>query len=114
MKCTSSPFSVYAIHQPADDKPFAFAGLWDVWGALATFCILTTEPNELVRPVHDRMPVIVPEQMYDLWLSREVQEPAELAPALRPYPADAMHAFPVGPAVNSPKNDGPDCLAAPA
>jgi putative SOS response-associated peptidase YedK len=98
-----------------DDKPFAFAGLWDVWGpppgALATFCILTTEPNGLVRPVHDRMPVIVSERYYDLWLSHEVQEPADLAPVLRPYPADAMRAFPVGPAVNDPRNDGPECLA---
>jgi putative SOS response-associated peptidase YedK len=97
-----------------DDKPFAFAGLWDVWGsppgALATFCILTTEANELVRPVHDRMPVIVPEGRYDLWLSRTVQEPADLAPVLRPYPADAMHAFPVGPAVNDPRHDGPECV----
>ena len=98
-----------------DDRPFAFAGLWDVWqgqagGPLATFCILTTEANELVRPVHARMPVIVPERYYDLWLSREVREPGELAPALRPYPADAMQAFLVGPAVNDPKKDGPECL----
>jgi putative SOS response-associated peptidase YedK len=96
------------------DKPFAFAGLWDVWGAppgaLATFCILTTEANELVRPVHDRMPVIVPERHYDLWLSRGVQEPGELAPVLRPFPADALQALPVGPAVNDPKKDDPRCL----
>jgi putative SOS response-associated peptidase YedK len=97
-----------------DDRPFAFAGLWDVWGSppgtLATFCILTTEANELVRPVHDRMPVIVPRERYGLWLSREVQEPAELAPVLRPYPADAMHVTPLRPTVNDPKNDGPECL----
>jgi putative SOS response-associated peptidase YedK len=77
---------------------------------LATFCILTTEANELVRPVHDRMPVIVPREHYGLWLSREVQEPGDLAAVLRPYPADAMHVTPLGPTVNDPKNDGPECL----
>jgi putative SOS response-associated peptidase YedK len=100
-----------------DDKPFAFAGLWDVWKdpagrPLPTFCILTTAANELVRPVHGRMPVIVPERHLDLWLARGVQEPADLAPVLRPYPADLMHALPVGPTVNDPRNDGPECLAA--
>jgi putative SOS response-associated peptidase YedK len=57
------------------------------------------------------MPVIVPEGLPDHWLSRDVREPGELAPALRPYPADAMRAFPVWPLVNDPKNDGPGCLA---
>jgi putative SOS response-associated peptidase YedK len=100
-----------------DDKPFAFAGIWDVWKdpagrPLPTFCILTTAANELVRPVHGRMPVIVPERHLDLWLARDVQEPADLAPAQRPYPADALRAFPVGPTVNDPRNDGPERLAA--
>jgi putative SOS response-associated peptidase YedK len=100
-----------------DDRPVAFAGLWDAWAdpagrPLPTFCILTTEANELVRPVHGRMPVIVPEGRYDLWLSRDVREPAEPSPVLRPYPADALRAFPAGPAVNHPRNDGPECLAA--
>jgi putative SOS response-associated peptidase YedK len=99
------------------DKPFAFAGLGDVWRdpagrPLPTFCILTTTANELVRPVHARMPVIVPERHLDLWLARDVQEPADLASVLRPYPADAMRAFPVSEAVNDPRNDVPDCLAA--
>jgi putative SOS response-associated peptidase YedK len=98
------------------DKPFAFAGIWDVWKdpagrPLPTFCILTTAANELVRPVHGRMPVIVPERHLDLWLARDVQEPADLAPVLRPYPADLMHAFPVSELVNDPRNDGPECLS---
>ena len=74
--------------RPWDDKPFAFAGLWDVWGSppgvLATFCILTTEPNELVRPVHNRTPGIVAQRHYDLWLSREVREPDEPAQLCAP------------------------------
>jgi hypothetical protein len=74
-----------------DDKPFAFAGLWDVWKDPAgrpqpTFCILTTAANELVRPVHGRMPVIVPGRHLDLWLAHDVQERAESAPVLRPTP----------------------------
>jgi putative SOS response-associated peptidase YedK len=101
----------------AGDGPFAFAGIYDVWRppsgpSWRTCCILTTEANELVRPVHGRMPVIVPERHFDLWLSRDVQEPGELAPVLRPFPADRMEAFAVGPTVNDPRNDGPECLAA--
>jgi putative SOS response-associated peptidase YedK len=71
---------------------------------------MTTQANELVRPVHGRMPVIVPERHLELWLARDVQEPAALASVLRPYPADAMRAFPVSELVNDPKNDGPGCL----
>jgi putative SOS response-associated peptidase YedK len=56
-------------------------------------------------------PAIVPEGRYDLWIDRKVQEPAELAPVLRPYPAEEMRAFQVGRAVNDPRNDGPGCLA---
>jgi putative SOS response-associated peptidase YedK len=109
---------INARAETAADKPFAFAALWDVWREpsgrmLPTFCILTTTANELVRPVHGRMPVIVPERHLDLWLSRDVQEPADLAPVLRPYPADAMRAFPVGPAANHPRNDGPERVAPP-
>jgi putative SOS response-associated peptidase YedK len=74
---------------------------------------LTTTANELVRPVHGRMPVIVPERHLDLWLARDVQEPSDLSPVLRPYPADAMRALPVSELVNDPKNDGPECLAPP-
>jgi putative SOS response-associated peptidase YedK len=53
-----------------------------------------------------------PVLQYGLWLSRDVQEPADLAPVLRPYPADALRTFPVGPTVNDPRNDGPGRLAA--
>jgi putative SOS response-associated peptidase YedK len=97
-----------------DGRLFALAGVWDVWQgegkALTTFCILTTKANELVKPIHDRMPVIVPEGHYTLWLSRAVQDPAELKPVLKSFPADAMRAFPVGFAVNDPHNDGPECV----
>jgi putative SOS response-associated peptidase YedK len=66
--------------------------------------------NELVRPVHDRMPVILPERHWQAWLDRNVQDAAELVPLLRPYPADAMRAYPVGQLVSNPRNDGPECV----
>lgn len=98
-----------------DDRPFAFAGLWESWeGAdnshLETCTILTTAPNELVAPVHDRMPVIVTPDTHDAWLDPAVEQPDRLSPLLRPYPAEAMDAYPVGPLVNSPTHDGPELI----
>ena len=96
-----------------DRKPFAFAGLWDVWRGdakpLLTCCLITTHANDLVRPVHDRMPVILGPESYAEWLDPETRE-ARLVSLLTPYPADEMRVAEVGPAVNSPKNDGPECL----
>jgi putative SOS response-associated peptidase YedK len=95
--------------------PFAFAGLWDVWRGdgkpLLTGCLITTHANDLVRPIHDRMPVIVPPGSYGEWLDPGTTE-ARLVSLLKPYPADEMRVVEVGPAVNSPKNDGPECLDA--
>ena len=96
--------------------PFAFAGLWEpaaaaVPGATATCAILTTEPNDLARPVHDRMPVILAPSDYARWLDPAVQLPGELRPLLRPFPAAAMTAFPVSTRVNNPALDDPACLA---
>ncbi len=99
----------------ATGGPFGFAGLWDVWGEgtanIVTCCLITTAANALVRPVHDRMPVIVPPESYAEWL--EPDTPADrLATLLRPYPADQMRVTAANWAVNSPKNDGPELLAA--
>jgi putative SOS response-associated peptidase YedK len=100
--------------RPWDGRPWAFAGLWERWegpqGQLESCCILTTGANDLVRPVHDRMSVILPERHWAAWLDAGLQDAGELVPLLRPYPADAMRAYPVGSAVNNPKNDGPVCL----
>ena len=72
---------------------------------------MTTTANDLVSPVHDRMPVIPPRESYAEWLDPET--PQERLPGLlEPYPADAMKLVEVGPAVNSPKNDGPERLEA--
>ncbi len=97
------------------DEPFAFAGLWERWrkpdGAdLQTFVIITTEPNELAREVHDRMPVILPPEHYEQWLDPEFHDTERLQDLLRPYPARAMACYPVSRAVNDPRFDDPKCV----
>jgi putative SOS response-associated peptidase YedK len=102
-----------------DGRPFAFAGLWESWeGKTATGTVLlqsctllTTGPNKLMEPIHDRMPVILPPAEYDRWLDPAIQDPDQLVPLLRPYPADAMLAVPVSAHVNNPKNDDARCIA---
>ncbi len=97
-------------------EPFGFAGLWDVWEkdgqTLKTFTIITTEPNELMKPVHNRMPVILNESDETKWLDPLVESPGEVMPLLRPYPSDEMEYFEVSTIVNSPRNDVPECLLA--
>lgn len=108
-----------------DRRPFAFAGLWEHWkGSVGlaeqstpeeTFVIqsctlLTTEPNDLIRPLHNRMPVIVRPDDYDLWLDPEVQLIERLQPVLGAYPAEEMVAYPVSRFVNKPGNDDPRCI----
>jgi putative SOS response-associated peptidase YedK len=72
--------------------------------------LLTTEPNELLRPVHNRMPVILDARDYDLWLDLEVQDVEKVQPLLRPFSSDAMNAYPVSRWVNRPQNDDPRCI----
>ena len=98
-----------------DDRPFAFAGLWESWqgpdeGPVESCTLLTTEPNELVEPIHNRMPVILPEGDYPQWLDPAVQRPDALAPLLRPFPSERMTAEKVGTYVNSPAHDDARCI----
>jgi putative SOS response-associated peptidase YedK len=98
-----------------DGRPFAFAGLWEVWNSpdgslLLTAAIITTSPNSLMASIHDRMPVILPEEAYAAWLDPAERAPAALQPLLQPYPEARMNAFPVSRLVNSPQNDLPDCI----
>ncbi|MFL6232278.1 MAG: SOS response-associated peptidase [Thermoanaerobaculia bacterium] len=100
-----------------DHKPFGFAGLWSAWrdqehgGQLVeTFTILTTSPNDLMRPLHDRMPVILSKENFDLWLDPKMEDAEKLQPLLVPYAADDFEAFPVSRAVNSPANDFAGCI----
>ena len=104
----------YFIHMK-DRKPFAFAGLWDEWqspdgGAVRTCTIITTEPNELMSTLHNRMPVILAPKDYALWLDPAPQTPEKLVHLIKPFPADAMSAHPVSTLVNKPGNDRPECV----
>jgi putative SOS response-associated peptidase YedK len=95
----------------AKDRPFAFAGLWEFWhDELESCTIVTTEANELMRPLHDRMPVILSEEQYDRWLDPKNENVAELESLLRPYPPNEMTAFPISTLVNSPRNESPECI----
>lgn len=94
---------------------FAFAGLWERWkdadGEEIESCtFLTTEANELMRPIHNRMPMILDPKDYDLWLNPEVKKPELLKPLLRPYPTEEMTAYPVSKVVNKPSNDSAECI----
>jgi len=98
-----------------DGRPFAFAGLWDRWrppegDAVESCTILTTEPNDLVVEVHDRMPVILPPEAYEPWLDPGIHELADLQPLLVPCDASEMIAHPVSRHVNAPAHDDPDCI----
>lgn len=97
-----------------DRKPFAFAGLWEVWTKdqtpITTCTIITTKPNMLAGEVHDRMPVILPENAYDFWLDPKNNQTTDLKELLKPYPAEFMEKYEVSPSVNSPKNDDPELI----
>jgi putative SOS response-associated peptidase YedK len=101
----------------ADQKPFAFAGLWSSWRDPAqggrtvdTFTILTTSANDLLRPLHDRMPVIVDPENFELWLDPRIKDAARLQPLLVPHEVDGFEAFRVNRLVNSAANDEPGCI----
>jgi putative SOS response-associated peptidase YedK len=106
------------IHR-RDGEPMAFAGLWDVWkvrdgiepptgtddeGWLRSCVIVTGEPNELIAPVHDRMPVLLPESAWTTWLDPDNQDVAALAKLLVPAPSEQLEMWPVSAAVNSADN----------
>lgn len=99
----------------ASGEPFAFAGLWAVWGKgegdpIETCTVLTTDANELVRKVHPRMPVILAPEHWDLWLDPSVGDRERLEAVLGPYDPARMIAFPVSTRVNSPANDDPSVI----
>ncbi|QLG28940.1 SOS response-associated peptidase [Halorarum halophilum] len=102
----------YRIERP-DRSPYAYAGLWETWTSAegdprVTCTILTTEANEVVEPIHDRMPVILEQQHEETWLSGGSKD--ELQSVLKPYPSDKLHAYPVSKRVNSPGNDSAELL----
>jgi len=110
-KKRKTPFYV----QLGSGKPMGFAGLYDTWksqdGKIITSCtIITTTPNEIIAPLHNRMPVIIESNKREMWLDKTIQDPHELMPLLKPYDAHDMEAFEVSDRVNSPKFNSPDCI----
>jgi putative SOS response-associated peptidase YedK len=101
----------YFIRPRGGEGIFTFAGLCATWasfeGELQTCTIITTTPNALMADIHDRMPAILAGADQAAWLDPENKKAAEL---LRPFPAEAMEAFPVGAAVGNPRNDGPELV----
>lgn len=99
-----------------DDEPFAFAAVWDTWqnpqGEQIRSCsLITTEPNDLVAPIHNRMPVILPKGAYQEWLDTDVKDTTMLEQLLVPFPADQMAVRQVSRAINNPRVDDPSVLA---
>jgi putative SOS response-associated peptidase YedK len=100
-----------------DERPLAIAAIWEHWqGAdgseFETCALLTTSANALMRPLHERMPVLLEPEDYGLWLDTAVQKSDQIQHLLRPYPADLMRAYPVSTHVNNARNDDPRCIEA--
>ena len=98
-----------------DGRPFGFAGLYSDWhppegDPIRTCTIVTTEPNELVKPIHNRMPVIIKPDDRDKWLDPDEQDPERLKPLLTPYSSDELDAWEVSRTVNSPSNNNPNLI----
>ena len=96
-------------------EPFAFAGLWAMWrdsegNRIPSCTVITTEANDLLRPIHHRMPVILPREMEEFWLDRDVQDVAVLENALTAYPSELMQTYQVSTLVNSARNNGPQVV----
>jgi putative SOS response-associated peptidase YedK len=93
----------------------ALAGLWETWISPAgeevlSFTIITTSANELLRPIHDRMPVLLGKEQVEIWLDHSNYDQELLTSLLAPYPAERMAAYQVSAYVNSPANEGPECI----
>ncbi|CAG0969884.1 partial SOS response-associated protein YedK, partial [Gammaproteobacteria bacterium] len=90
-------------------SPFAFAGLWERWEkdglALETCTIIVTEANDSMKPIHDRMPIILSPEDYGQWLDAGIHDPAQIQPLLKPCPSEWLQAYPVSTAVNNIRND---------
>jgi len=104
----------YYIHMQ-NRKPFAMAGLWDHWespdgSSIKSCTIITTTPNELMGAIHDRMPVILHPRDFAKWLEPAPQTPENLQPLIKPFPADAMTAYPVSTLVNKATSDMPEMV----
>jgi len=98
----------------ADQKPFAFAGIWERWereGQILESCaIIVTQANDFMKPIHDRMPVILSPDLYDAWMNGRETNTSHLKSLLVPYPSERMKAYPIINRINSPRNDHSDLI----
>jgi len=111
LKARKQPYLISA----GDEGLIAFAGLWEHWESpegeiIESFTILTTDANEAVSDIHDRMPVILPEEDHDVWLDHTITKPDRLVPLLRPYPAADTRIRPVSSQVNKAAAEGPGLI----
>ena len=97
-----------------DGRPFGLAGLWECWNkqgeSIESCTILTTDANEIMSAIHDRMPVIIPPEKYSLWLDPAEHDRKKLTGLLRPFDSDGMTAYPVSTFVNNAKHDSAQCI----
>ncbi len=98
-----------------NSKIFSLAGLYDIWkdsegNELKTFTIITTEANNTLKPIHNRMPVILPEEFEEQWLTTRIQESDSIMQMLKPYPDEEMTSYVVSNEVNNPANNGPQLI----
>jgi putative SOS response-associated peptidase YedK len=106
------PFAITS----SDGSPIALAGLWSGWRdpdtgeVVRSFAIVTTAPNDLLRPIHDRMPVVIPEADWDRWLDPTIDDPAKLRDLLGPAADQPLEAYPISRLVNDVRNNGPQLL----
>ena len=112
--CELAKLSSHFVSRSVKGELFAFAGLWDRWkdpsgNWIKTCSILTTTPNAVTSPVHDRMPVILDPDGYDLWLDPGLTNVAAASELLKPYDARLMRCYPAGNRVNSTANDDEEC-----
>jgi len=101
--------------RPTADEVFALAGIWDRWEGkqgevIESVAIITTSANELMQPIHDRMPVVLEKENLAEWLGLQTEFKLALA-MLGPYPSEKMVAYPVNSVVNNARHDGPECVA---
>ena len=113
-QATGGPKQPFFFHRK-DGHPFAMAGLWDRWdkgedGPLETFTILTTSPDEVVAPIHKRMPVILQPEEFQRWLDPTHENVDELAALMIPTAPSMLEGYPVSTYVNNPAHEGPDCV----
>ncbi len=109
------PMAIAPVESGGGGSLLALGGVWESWrGEMESFTILTTEPNDLLRPIHDRMPLVIPASRWSRWLDPAWSGPegeAELAEWSAPAPPSVLRVFAVSPLVNSPRHDSPECLA---